>query len=56
MSYDILIEIEGHISRLGWTDTKEEAQNKMLNYIANSELLGGDDYINIWIEEDKHES
>lgn len=50
--YDVLLEREDRIKRLGWTDTKEEAEELVLNYIKGSELLRHTDF-KIWIEEDK---
>lgn len=48
MAYEVLLERNDRILRLGWEDTKEEAEKKMLNYINNSE----DNDFRIWIEED----
>ena len=48
MAYEVLLERDDRILRLGWEDTQEEAEKKMLNYINNSE----DNDFRIWIEEE----
>ncbi len=48
--FEILIEREGNVEHLGWEETEEEAQEKILNYIRNTELLGKQIDFRIWIE------
>lgn len=49
--YEILLEREDRILRLGWEETKEEAERKLLQYISNIE----DTDFSIWIEKDWEE-
>lgn len=53
MTYDVMLEKEDRIKRLGWTDAKEEAEEMLLNYVTNTERLGENMDFRIWIEEDK---
>lgn len=49
MIYEVLLERDDRILRLGWEKTKEEAEQKMLNYLNNS----NDRDFSIWVEKEK---
>lgn len=53
MSYEVLLEENDRILRLGWEDTREKAEEKMMNYIQNSERNGDSTDFRIWVQEDK---
>lgn len=55
MTYDVMLEREDRIQTLGWADTKEEAEQMLINYVTNTEMLGENMDFRIWIEEDKDE-
>lgn len=52
MCYEVLLEENDRILRLGWEDTREKAEEKMTNYIINSDRNGDSTDFRIWIQED----
>lgn len=49
--YEIILEENDRIMRLGWEETQEEAERKAIDYI---EIRGQGDY-EVRVEEDKNE-